>query len=315
MASSKKFPELDSFRTITDKFESLYTLVIHDITVQEVIDILFKKLETLHVIKDGFKRKYINGRIYSIIEYFKNEKSDDIVNCICLAGKRIEIIALSKQNIDTLKEYDADKFIFRYGTNFDIDYLNNLFFDDNFRNIIRIGGGKMNHIILNSTKEKVLKSLDYKEHDISEYINSLNSVCVIHCDTHSNNLSVIKNLKLDKKHNHSINQTHLTNDKILKIFDDYDMLEKHKLLEECMGFISNEKMSNRILFGKDIDQGVQNYMIKTIFCTPPMYKKLCGLYNNDLLNFEIHVVRILEKGDICDQLKQNYHGMIAMTYY
>ena len=50
--------ELNTFRNNSDKFESLYTLLIYDLDVQNVIDTLYRRLEFLKSIKDSFKRDY-----------------------------------------------------------------------------------------------------------------------------------------------------------------------------------------------------------------------------------------------------------------
>lgn len=275
-----------------------------------VIDTLYKKLDLIKLIKDTYKRKYLNDRIYSTIEYFKLLKPEELVTGIFLIGKKIEEIAIPKQCLDTLKECDVDKFTFKYGDTFHIDFLNKLLFDVSFNNVILFNNSKMTHIHVNSTKKKIMRIIDSKDFNghILPYLKEvINSVAVFHGVS-----SYLKNIKFDNSY---VVTKYLTDEEVLKIFDDYDMDCKHKMLEECFNYINNEKTIDRIIIGKDIDEGIKNYTIKTLFCVPIMYEKIQKLYSKEYLNFQIIQIRRLKPGDIFDKLKQDYKGVIGISYY
>ena len=88
--------QLDNFRTITDKFESQFTIIVYDLTIKNLISELYKKLSFIKQIKDTFKKKYINDKLYSLIEYLNEMDGDLIANNIYLVGCDINTINLTR---------------------------------------------------------------------------------------------------------------------------------------------------------------------------------------------------------------------------
>ena len=312
-----KILELEQYRDETDKFESLYTIVIYNLDVQSVIDILYKKLDMIKNIKNTFKRKYLNDRIYGIIQYFNEYKPDQNVNGIYLVNNHINHIKLSEDNLNVLKSYTVENFIFKYGSNFEIDYLNKLFFDISYNHVVQFNNNKMMHIHLNTTKRKIVNTIDSKDYntDILPYLKEINND-VSRITVYHGVSSYLKNIKFETSY---VFTKYLTDEEILKIYSDHDMGNKHKMLEEYIGYVTNEKMANRIVLGKDLDEAIKNYKIKTLFCIPMMYEKVHKLYSPEYLNFQIIEIRRLKQGrdqsDVFDVLKQNYRGILGYTYY
>ena len=64
--------ELCQYVSCKDKI--LYTILVHDHTNEELIDIVKKKLENINKkISNSFKKKLINDKIYSFINYLESE--------------------------------------------------------------------------------------------------------------------------------------------------------------------------------------------------------------------------------------------------
>ena len=93
------------------------------------------------------------------------------------------------------------------------------------------------------------------------------------------------------------------------------MLDIHKIVQELIGHLGNEKMMDRVKVGKDIQKGIKYGQIETLYCTQKMAKVIREKVSKDLQNFSIVEVLTLEKGDTGDVLNNNYKGVIGFTYY
>jgi len=314
--------ELKQYSTITDKFESLYTIVVYSTTLENFITTLFEKLKSIKNRKDPYKRKYHNDRIYSLINYFGNQDREKIINKVYLLGKDIEEFSLTKNHIKTLLTYNVRNINIINGTNFAIDYVIDLLTDVIFYHVISVKNNDFDHYILNSTKRKIVHQGNLKEKSLVNYIansSCFNNKCIFANSSCFNNKCIIhgvsshlKNLKLPF---HTVVKKHLSDCKILELIDSKKMEEKHKKLQEYFSYINNEKMEHLIVFGKNIQKAIKNYALKEIYCIPDMCDKIKSKIPPEYLNFDIIEIKSLKKGDSGDILRKDYKGIIGIKYY
>ena len=307
-----KIDELEQFRDIRDKCQSQYTIIINNISVEDIISLIYKKIEVVKTIKDIYKRKYLNDRIYSFIEYFKQFEPETIKSEIYLLGKNIINVPLTKKWINTLNEWNIPNFIFENGEYFDIDYANSLLLDNEYYDVIKIINKKMLHSHLNRVKQRVKHEQNIGgESDLNEYIaNNVNSnnKCLLHGVS-----SITKNVKPTDKM--LVFTKTLSDDEIFKEFDKDVMLQIHQEVEELIGHLQNEKMMNRVLIGKNIQKGIKYSQIQTLYCSPKMVNNIKNKVPIDLQNFIIIEVLTLKTGDVGDILERSYQGAIGFTYF
>jgi hypothetical protein len=143
-----------------------------------------------------------------------------------------------------------------------------------------------------------------------DYINkNIKNKCVIHGVS-----SVLKNLKHDQ---HWIFTKKLTDDEILDLYKKEEIQLIHQELADHFAMLQNEKCLHRLVFGKDIQKGILQMTLKTLYCSEEKYEKLMKNIPNKYLtpNFQIYKVNILEKGDPGDLLKMNFSGAMGITYF
>ena len=208
--------------------------------------------------KDNVKKKYLNDRVYSLVEHFKNALPEDVITNVYLLGKRIDVIPLTKQHIATLNEWSVPTFIFRNGEFFDIDYVQALLFDVEYHDTIRIANKHLTHVQLNTTKRRTVFEREVgADFDLEEYIGkSTKGVCLIHGVS-----SITKNTKPTDKL--LVFTKQLTEE---QIFDEYTknaMLQVHAEVQDMFNHLANEKMMHRILIGKDIQKAIKLNQIQT----------------------------------------------------
>jgi len=300
---------MDQFKNTEDKFNSLFTIITHNIQVNEIITKLYHRLGILKNISDSYKRKYLNNRVYSLINYLKGRKPEEISNNVFLISKTINIIPITKKQQALLQEYNVNPFIIKNGPKFEIDYINALLNDTIFKHAIHIQNKKLTHIKLNNTKRKIIYTKESSKLDIEGYITeNIHEKCVIFGSfgSHAQQL---------KKMDHYLIGKQLNDDDILEIYGREAILENHKALEECFSHMTNEKMMDRIVTGKDILKAIKNYMIQKLFCTTETLQKVKTAFDEKYLNFEIIEIKSLKKSDIGYILYRDYKGMIGLTYY
>lgn len=308
-----KIIELENFRNDRDKFESLFTILIVDQEVSKITEKLHERLGFLKAIKNNYKRKYLNDRLYSFIQFFEEYKPDDKITGIFLVGTAINKISLSKNHIDVIREYNIQQYIFKFGEYFYIDYINDLLTDLTFNNIIHVNGNTLEHIHLNSTKRKVINSISSKDLNILDCIAQLvkQEEYIIHGISGS-----LKNIKQeDIGNNIIIYGKHLLDGELLELVESNRMKKSHKKLEDCINMLKYEKTMDKVIVGKDIEKALVGFMVKTLFCTEQMFNKLNKLLPKENLNFEIVIIKRLESGDIYDTLEKDYRGIIGIYYY
>lgn len=309
MISKKCIQKLEKFRNQNDKFDSLFTFIIHDLTVDELISKVKHRLEIINKIKDSFKKKYLNDRLYCFVEFLEKYNNDGPINSIFLVGPNIEEVPLTKQHRLVLNDYNVKSFLFKSNNFFEIDYVNELLNDLKFKQAIKVDNKVFNHIELNSSKSRIIKSDTASEEAIRNYIrDNIKEKCVIYGVS-----SAMKNLKFDGDEHQVVNKN-LTDEEVKDIFKRDEILNNHKSLEEVIGYLNNENMMNRVIVGKDIGKAIKNYMVKKVYLTTEMLEKVKQL-PTEYLNFEMVLIEGIQPGDIHDTLKEDYSGIVGYTYY
>jgi hypothetical protein len=332
---------LQDFEGIVDKYESLFTIITYNMSVNDIIADITAKINNINTIKNNFKKKYLSERLYNFINWLNENYIDGKINSIFLINGNINEIKLSPDNIKLLKKYEISQFIFLHDNHFKTEYIHKLLYDLEFYDVIKLEKNKLIHTKLNSTKHIIINTFDIKKIDINKYIRETMSgaksgqksgamsspksgamsgqisgaksgpisgpkPCLVH--------GVIKDkiLDIDVIYNE---KDKLTNNEILDIFEQHNMLKIHNTLHEYLLYLNNDKLIDKLIFGNDIVKAILNYKIKTLFCTDKMLAKVRNTIPPEYLNFEIVQVISLNKSDIGDKLQSDFNGIIGIAYY
>ena len=100
------FKNFCQFKDITSPREDLITFLVHHITSSEWIDKLYYQLKKVQNIKNSYRRKDANDKLYGLITYLKDKtEPEEIVNYICFIDKEIHLIKIPKKPLHTLTEF------------------------------------------------------------------------------------------------------------------------------------------------------------------------------------------------------------------
>jgi hypothetical protein len=308
---NKYYNDLDNFTSIEDKYDSLYTIIVYNIQVTELIKYLFEYLKKINHIGNTFKRRYLNDRIYSFIEYIKtNYTNDDTVNNIYFISSTINCLVLMEKSVKLLKKYNIDNIYILCGNTFDIQFIKEFLFDDTITHLIEEQkNGKYIHYNINFTKGRII----FKEFNLSN-INIYDYICdiknkFIFC---ANNINNLKKINSDK---YIFVNKLPNNEKVFELLEQDMLHHNNSKLDIIFGYIDNPKLVDKLLFGSDLTRAIKNYQVKQIFCTHKMMDKLKKVYDIKYLNFEICIVKSFNDGDNPYLLDKNYKGIIGVKYY
>lgn len=295
--------QFDQYKSLSDKADSMYTVVTNGVTGQELVDDFYQRLAKIKKMGDGVKRKYLNDRMYSIIQYLEARK-EETLNCVLLVGKEIHEIPLSKRQRGILTEFRVPTLVIRNDRQFDVSYLEDLLNNTDYYDVIQVKNNILKHFQITKTKRRLVTTIEKKGMNIEEYL-PVSKQIIIHGVS-----SALKNLKTA----HPVFKKHLTDHEILDYFKTRTMKKLHDRLVQEM-FIPFQRADDKILIGKDLVFAINEMRVKTVFCTKKKFKKLKETFSPDLLNFEMVIVKSMDTGDPADQLKRDFMGVIGIAYY
>jgi hypothetical protein len=300
-----------SNKIIQEKGKMLYTLLIYNHTSSNVISKLRTILEKVNLrMKDAFKKKLINERLYNIITELENLKPTDKINHIILSGKKVNIYDLSKEQLAICKKWNLSDFYYTYNEYFEIQYLKDLFCEKNARTIGEFTANTMKLIELDTVKDRIIEAINFSnQEEFKKYYDS-NNLFLIHGTG-----SFIKKIKFIQDHKLFTKRLHLkdVNKTINKL-----IIEENQVIlnKEVLSQLTNPVCNNLFLFGKkEVSQGIIGFLIKKLFITQKLLIKLKNKIDDSLLNFDIVIVNSLISGDIGDSFIRDYGGLIGVKYY
>ena len=284
-----------------------YTILSYDTSVEELINKINTKLEKVNKnMKNNFKKKIINQRIFPILEELKEKKSNEILNIIVLSGNNLNFYNLTKNEISICRKWNLSQFYIDSNEKFKIGYLKNLFNEKNINTIFKLDNMNLQIIELDKVKSRIIKKM-ILDNDFQNIYNTYKPKLI-----HGSG-SFIKKIKDVKE----LYTTNLSNNEIIEKINKFEILKNQNLLQsEILNQLQNPNLINKILFGKkEISKGILDYMIKKLFIDKKLLKSLKKNISNDYLNFEIIEINSIENGDIGYQFLKNYDGIIALKYY
>ena len=311
MVSVENCEEIFSaYRQINEKTDTLFTILVYDLSVSELLNNIEHRLQFCKEIKNTKKKAIICSRLFNFKEYLSQIDPNQKIDSIYLIEESTNEIKLTANMKQLLHEYKIDNFIFKYDYSFQIDYLLALFTDLNFKQVIYIKNNEYTHFLVNTTKKKIIFHKESKNFDIVEYVNSnIKEKCLIHGLS-----STLKYLKIDP---HWVFTCKLTDEQIFKLFKDDEMAKIHSELDKYLSWIQNSQMMHRLVFGKDIEKKIAQKSLQLLYCSPVIYEKVIKRLPKEHYssNFKIYKIETISKGDPGDRLESSFSGVLGVTYY
>jgi len=312
MESDTLFKETFSkYSTVKDKFDSLYIFVIRKLSLEDSHEKISKMIAIIDSMSDGKKKAYLKNRLHNFREYLKtNYKPESLINGIFMVNDNVEFESLVPYYVQTLDMFSHNKLSHQYGSEYPLEWLKELLLDREYINVLKIKNNDITHTKMNSTKKMNVYTNTVKSMDLNKIILERipkGEPYLIHGVSASLKNYADKNAVL-------VSTSELTDEIILKAMANVKNIKFHTELTDVLNKLLDPKMENKIVFGKDIQSCIKNGLLKILFCTEAIHKKTSNIPEH-FKNFEIKIIKPIEKGDIAEVLEKDYGGAIGIKYY
>jgi hypothetical protein len=303
---------LGEYKDKKDKFS--YTIITHSYTSEELVGVIKNKLENINKkIKNSFKKKFINERIYSLIVYLESKFNvKDQVNSIFLINEEIYSFPFTKKDRTFCLDWNISQFIIDYDEQFNIDYLIELFSIDSIKTVFKFDKTEYSIMEMDSTKSKKIEShSSMDETSILEMVETHKPLIIYGMN------QVLKKLYHLENDGIVVKLKNMNNEEIIDIINTKEVEENQEMFKtEFLDNLNNPHEQDKLIYGrKEVGEAIVGFLVKKIFVNPRMLKILREKVDNSILNFKIVVVKTLTSGDYGQTLNKDYGGIVAIKYY
>lgn len=300
-------------RSMEDKCDSLYMFVMYGVSILNVMTKVDMMLGSIDNMTNPYKRNYVRGRIVRFrteLDSMNDEMDEVKMNCVYLVSDVVRRIELDEGVGETLKMFECEEYVVRYGNVFDFEWLDNYLYDRLCVDVLRVNNSEMTHVHLGRTKSRVYKHVNSRKFDLVEYIDGLNyqELCVVHGVS-----SLLKGVVV--KPNLLVLNGFKKNEEILEEWDKFLGGIAADKLDWYLSRLLDPKEGGKIVFGDDITKCIMMKMVKVLFCSPMMRKKIMSRVPEEFRVFELVEVKSYLGGDVGDRLERDFRGVVGVKFY
>lgn len=296
-------------RNMKDKYKSLYIFVIYDLSVVDVIARVDKMLGLIETIGNQYEKNYLKKRVLGFRAELEGVQTDQKINDVYLVSDVVRAIGLNEEGYETLKMFGCDNYVVKYDDVFDFEWLENYLYDRSYINVVSANGSEVKHVHFGRTKRRVHKVVNSKKFDVGEYIDTLgNELCIV-CGVSGllkglvggGNIIVLDGFK--------------KNGEILLEWERYINAVNAEKLEWYLDRLLDPKEGGKIVFGDDVTKNIGHKMVKILFCSPGMRKKVLNRIPEEFRVFELMEVKSYVAGDVGSRLEKDFRGVVGVKFY
>lgn len=302
-----------SLEYLRESQNASFTILMWNLSKDELILKLKHKLALISTIKNTFKKVKLNDRLYKYLTAIE-KSSNQMYSQIVLIGKDTHIIKLDEKDIKMLEEYSIPKFTIENDEYFNISWLKDLFENFTMYDIIISNSAQtdkltcLTHWVGNLNKKKIIK-----QNVNTDYIKSLTTPWFM-----VGKLNPQNKTKYMIEHYPNVQNNMCWKD----IINQIELIEMNKKVNELEKHIESLCInSNKYAFGSDIYELIEQYNIKELYLHNDAKKQFDDMImEKDLsscINFNIIEIctNNLDKSNIADLFKKNYSGILGIKYY
>ena len=302
----ENFDKLTNY--INTKNKMLYTFCFYKITVGDIQIYLANLLDKISSMKDNFKRKLANDRVFGLKSYFDCLEISVIINGVFLVDDKNKPIGfnLNKSHTQVLSDFKIPSSQYFCDDFYNIEYIQKLVSTCDLVNVIAIEGTSGKIIQLDSVKNK--------HGDFTGNIDGLitsNKIELIFGTPGS--IQTWQKKFPDKQ----FFSGKLSNEQIWdQIIKNLNLKTQDKFNKDVLIQMDNPDKIDLFVFGrKNVREEILSYSVKKLFVCPEIYSKYKTNISGEYFNFEVIVVDKVSPGDYGDILIKNFEGVVAVKYY
>ncbi len=302
----ENFDKLEEY--LNTKNKMLYTFCFYKITGGEIIVFLSNLLDKISSMKDAYKRKLANDRVYGLKCLIETMEPSTSVNTVFLVDDKNKStgFALGKTHIQTLNDFKIPCSQYWCDETYNINHLKKLVTTDELVSVIYVEGSAGKVIQIDSVKNK--------HNDMTSNLDNL--ITSTKAELIFGTPGTIQ--ALQKKYpDKQYFAGKLSNEQVWnQIVSNANLKTQAKFNTEVLGQMSNTDKIDLFVFGrKNVREAILAYGVKKLFVIPDIYAKYKANLPGECFNFEVCVVDTVSPGDYGDTLIRNFEGVVAIKYY
>lgn len=308
-----------------------YVILSHNQSIESVNKELRSQLKHIAKMKNVFKRKESNDKVFAIICKLEELQDDDqrILNSviICNDPGDVQLFSLGKKKIAHLTEYNVRPFSMLHGDIFDLDFLEGTIANTHFRILGRIDKDLLCVIEANRWKWKLVQEQPCKND--AQLLESLQNIqtkktgIVYGGSPHLKKLKDVSNWLIVTKR--------LDKESAFDELDKDDAIISQQQLDVAMSIVHNENEMHKAIFGNLDNKGktefednpeeiccaIEQFRVKELYIHESLLPKLHDLFTGDVLNFKIISIRSIQMSDADpgESFLRDYNGIFGVAYY
>lgn len=307
----------DKYAQKKGKSDSMYCYVLYMCPRDQIMEHIKKQIEYVNRITDVYKCKLFSSRYYLFKEQIESMalKDDEMINMVFLIDDQVYAHDLTEQNMQILKKYAHHAISFKYDDHFDLEYLEDLLFNDTPYNVYKIMNNKVDFIQMTRTKKQTMETKESKSLDLMEFINQTLPQGGKYLLT-----GISGKLKgfQDPRAYCMINKELRMQD-LMDMIDQIDQEDNLIAFDIDLAMMHDPKQSHKVVFKKELNEKIVNGQLAKLYIEEKMHKKFIEntKKNNIDMNFKIIVIDTRLKSFIEGREKriEQYGGVCGIGYY
>lgn len=299
------------------KTDSMYIYVLYMCQRDQIIEHIKKQIEYVNRITDVYKCKLFASRYYSFKETIELMalKDDDLINMIFFIDDQVNCHSLTEENMRILKKYDHQTISQRYDDHFDLEYLEDLLFNDQPYNVYRIMNNKVDFIQMTRTKKQIMESKESKNLDLTEFINTTLPQGGKYLLT-----GVSGKLKgFQDPRAYCVINKELKMQDLMNMVDQLDQEDNLIAFDTDLSMLHDPKQLHKVIFKNSLNEKIINGQLAKLYIEEKMYNKFMENAKKNAIdtNFKIIIIdtRLKSFNEGREKNIEQYGGVCGISYY
>jgi len=299
------------------KTDSLYIYILYECSRDQIMEHIKKQIEYVNRITDTYKCKLFASRYLMFRDLIESMalKDEDLINMVILIDDQINTHDLTKENIQILEKYAHQSISYVYDDHFDLDYLEDLLFNDKPYNVYKVINNKVDFIQMTRTKKRTMESKESKALDLMEFIDQTLPQNGRYLLT-----GISGKLKgIQDPRSYCVINKELKMQDLMNMIDQIDQEDNLIAFDQDIGLLHDPKQMHKIVFKKDLNEKIINGQLAKLYIEEKMHNKFMenAKKNSIDVNFKIIIIDTRLKSFNEDREKkiEQYGGVCGVGYY
>ncbi len=299
------------------KSDSMYIYVLYMCHREEIIEHIKKQIEYVNRIADVYKCKLFASRYYSFRETIETMtlEDDDMINMVFFIDDCVNSHLLTGENMRILKKYNHQTISCKYDDHFDLEFLEDLLFNDQPYNVYKITNNKVDFVQMTRTKKQIMETRESKNLDLVDFINATLPSGGKYLLT-----GISGKLKgFQDPRSYCVINKELKMQDLMNMIDQIDQEDNLIAFDADLSMLHDPKQSHKVVFKKNLNEKIVNGQLARLYIEEKIHKKFMDNAKKNAIDliFKIIIIdsRLKSFNEGREKIIEQYGGVCGISYY